>query len=305
MDFTQDLANNIAQQAGVLEKAIIKIEPKQTGDPTVDKPVKIAGAGKLPGVSSLDGNASKFSEFAKAAGSALLDSATNSIQSLAAKTLDLDMEEEKLKNAIKVQFNPASINFDASAMHPSYKSSKQAAKENGDKPTRKEKVKNFFDKNDVQIRMTVDLIFDDVENNDAFLEEKLSPVSGELAQSLAKTATKLAGKKKIHSIRDKVMALTYLARSATVRRCTFNWGKICLPGLVEGVDVKYTMFNPKGEPIHAVVTFSMLLVPDSAHTSEWLEVYKEAFGMGTGLIKAGDRGTIGNAMGSVGNIINI
>lgn len=293
MDPTQ-VMNTLGQAFGALEKAVLYFEPLKDGEVTTEAAVSQGSSG---------GWGSALKDAAKSAGKAALNSAAGVIG------LDPSLfgDKEGAPNTFYVQFNPASISFDATATLPEDKTKQTAnPSEPGSTPaSERGSVQAFLKGNDVNIRMNIQLVFNDVNVDDAFLGNRLSPISGEAVQSLAKSAVKMSGyNKKGFSVRDDVQALTYACRSNKFRRCHFIWGNTTMKGLLDGVDAQYKMFNTKGEPIHAVVNISMLLLDGAPEVDTWDEMYKEAFGTGSGYVRAKDNGVIGDALGSVGGFIN-
>lgn len=104
--------------------------------------------------------------------------------------------------------------------------------------------------------LTVDLQMEDINNKDAFLWDKFSLSMAGIASTAAAVGSAL-GKGHVYSVRkyaEALAALTYLPRSHYIQ---FIWGKLEFTGELQSVNVKYTMFNPQGEPIRATIAISL------------------------------------------------
>lgn len=305
--FGDNITSNISQAFGNIEKAILMIEPA---------PSKTDGVQNYP---AMKPSSSGFladhqgESFWSSVGDAL-KGAGSAVASAAGSAIGIDGDEfrdmfgldkgEKKPNVFYVQFNPSTVTFSATGTMPE-KMDRTATPSQSGKPPRRSKTKVFLDAKDVSITMGMDLIFEDVDNEDAFLENKLSPVNGEFAQSLAKSAVKAAGlSKKNHSVRDVVQALNYIARTPEVGLLSFFWGQTAFKGMLHSFRAEYTMFSPKGEPIFAKAHLDLVLLSGRGAVEEWDKIYEDSFGQGTGHLKAKDYGVMGDTSG-VSSIINI
>ena len=302
------LKDQISKAVGNVDFAVITIFPVKDGKIKEQDPVTPAKSSTFSSLADM-GAWDAATSLLKGAGSALLDKAKGMIG------WDQDVKVEDLPpNTFFVQYNPASITFEANGALPGRVG--RFVTDKGSKTPRRAKYEDFMVRNDVEITMGVDLIFEDIDNDDAFLANKLSPVDGELVTSLAKTAGKIAGvNKKHHSVRDRVQALNYLCRNSAVRRVNFSWGQTSLTGKVNSLKATYKMFSPAGEPIFATVHMDLQLLLGTGAVAEWDDIYMDSFGQGTGNLKARDLGVLGNIpvgdttlgdlAGNVGAMINI
>ena len=304
LGFMDNLTGDISKAFGNIEKAVLVVVPTPQGDITQQQPVQpAASSGGF--FSSLAG--AGVSDIAKAAGKAALDGAKNAALNYASSQLGLDTGTDKKgpPNTFLVHFNPASVTFNAVGALPQKVDRIIQPKKEGEVP-RRARTSDFLNVNDVNITMGYDLIFQDIDNDDAFLENKLSPINGEAIQSLAKSAVKVAGKnKKNHSVRDEVQALTHIARAKEVNTVIFNWGKTSFKGRINSLKADYTMFSPKGEPIFAKVHIDMVLLSGHGAIDEWDKIYEDAFGQGSGHLKARELGKAGSFADSVSSVANI
>lgn len=305
-----EIKDQISKAAGNVDIAVITIFPVKEGEIKRQDPVTAAKSSTFSDLAGL-GIGDAAASLLQGVGNAVLDKAKGMIG------WDQDVKVEDLPpNTFFVQYNPASITFEANGALPGRVGKLVKDTSGDDKPPRRARFKDFMEKNDVEITMGVDLIFEDVDNDDAFLANKLSPVDGELVTSLAKTAGKVAGvNKKHHSVRDKVQALNFLCRNSGVSRVNFSWGKTSLTGKVNALKATYKMFSPAGEPIFATVHMDLQLLLGAGALAEWDDIYMDSFGQGTGNLKARDLGVLGNIpvgdttlgdlAGNAGAMINI
>jgi len=125
------------------------------------------------------------------------------------------------------------------------------------------------------IRMDVDLILNDVDPSDAFLETNATNIKG-----VANTAKKALGMANGHSIRKEVEGLIAATRSFESSIVSFNWGAMSYCGELERLDADYKMFNPAGEPIAGTVHMTILLIDKGVNEKsmgKWCKAYQDAF----------------------------
>lgn len=102
-----------------------------------------------------------------------------------------------------------------------------------------------------QTSLSCDLIFDAVNPYDAFMNEKLVNSIGGLAEVITDWT------RGEYSVQVPVDGLVSLVTQEATRQVVFHWSKMTFYGELESVNAKYTMFNPKGFPVRAVVTVSI------------------------------------------------
>lgn len=82
------------------------------------------------------------------------------------------------------------------------------------------------------------------------------------------------------SIQPDVEAFVAALRDEGTREVEFAWGKMVYTGVMNMVDVTYTMFSTYGKPLRAEMNVSMLCIDEGlsqGDESAWLEHYAEAF----------------------------
>ena len=140
--------------------------------------------------------------------------------------------------------------------------------------------------------MSMELIFDDTNNKDAFMMDAELPLLSEitsvggLTQRIEQGAAALTGKK--YSVQDATeLFIAAMAQNFT-RLVGFAWNKLIFWGELVGVNVQYTMFNKEGAPIRARV--GVQIRQDQAVGSgdpyatekEWEKAFENLFQANTG-----------------------
>ena len=138
--------------------------------------------------------------------------------------------------------------------------------------------------------MSVQLIFEDVNSQDAFIRENLNPNIG--------------------NVKDMVEGLISLLISNRTRNMVFVWADMFFHGQLNSVDANYTMFNKKGEPIKATVNLSLRQAASSqgyaTDNEYWDEAFKAAFvdrSIGGNLANVGEN-VSGGVSDAVGNLLS-
>lgn len=167
--------------------------------------------------------------------------------------------------ALEVQYNPSSIHMNTQA-------GKQVQYSGG----------NLGDVSANQITqivqpasttMSFQLVFDDMNPQDAFLLENTAATAGNLISGAADVVRKVKGAYSVQAQIDGLMSL--LTRDVT-RHVIFYWAQMCFRGDLISVASRYTMFNKDGNPIRGTVDLS--ICQGSGEESGYDETYwDEAF----------------------------
>ena len=169
--------------------------------------------------------------------------------------LGVDSEMTELANManyipVQVQFNPSSISFQGMGGE-----------------IRRESVggagENQFQQFDIpsETVMSIELMFDDTNNKDAFMMDAEMPLLSEIAsvgglvQRIEQGVDALRGKK--YSVQDTTELFVAAMVQNFTRMVGFAWNKIIFWGELVGVNVQYTMFNKQGNPIRAKVALQI------------------------------------------------
>ncbi len=133
------------------------------------------------------------------------------------------------------------------------------------------------------IDMSVSLLFDKVDPQDAFLEDKLAMSATSVLKGVTKAALVGKGVKK-NTVQPEVEGFIAALRNERTRTITFHWGDFNITGILRNVNAVYTMFNINGQPIRATVDLTMTCA-DSDLAKEsiklWNDIYNESFGDGS------------------------
>ncbi len=166
------------------------------------------------------------------------------------------------ERAFRVQFNPASLTITGDAPDPTL-----AAQY--DRPEVKEEKPKDTDVK-VVYSISFQLIFDDCDLNDAFLENKLLGSYSNPISMGAGMVSKLKGDN-AHSVRPQMEAFIAAARGEqdALNTVTLYWGSMSYRGYMNSLDCKYTMFNPAGEPIRGTVDISLMMNHDSSTSTSY------------------------------------
>ena len=199
-----------------------------------------------------------------------------------------------IKKTFEVQFNPSDLQIEGYG-------GGRIATTNFDKTDDKSKEGSAnitYQPAPVNIRLSVKLLFDNMDPNECFLSAKTNIALSELAKSgIKKALTKL--NKKL-TVQQEVEGLIAALRSPYTRRITFYWGDMCYSGVLNRVSSQYTMFNTAGEPVRAVVQLSLICADETVSSTSmgaWENAYYEAFG--------GGNKSLVNVTQKFGNLLNI
>ena len=162
--------------------------------------------------------------------------------------------------SFEVQYNPASITFTSTGKGRG----ENTVGANGVTQTSQQIT---------QTKMSFDLIFEDISLQDAFDFTSLS-LNLETAKDLIKDA--VVGER---TVINQVQTFLAIVQSAPMQDVIFFWGSSVFRGRLVDVDVTYTMFNKKGNPIFAKVKFTIQKAgPDTEADAEyWARALKDRF----------------------------
>ncbi len=128
-----------------------------------------------------------------------------------------------------------------------------------------------------QTTLNVELIFDAVNNEDAFMMQKFNTISagGVLSKATAfgKNLTKTG-----YSVQSDVEGLIGLLLNSNTRIVTFAWSDMIFKGELTSVSATYTMFNPIGNPIRAKVSLAIQQNDNKEESKYWDTAFDALFG---------------------------
>ncbi len=125
--------------------------------------------------------------------------------------------------------------------------------------------------------MTVELVFDDVNNQDAFMFEKFTNVSpGAIVSDVAGVVNAFMNKP--YTVQPQVDALVATVLQSETKQAVFYWSDMAFAGHIVGVDAKYTMFSPSGHPVRATVQLKIRQIgSDTVENKYWEDAYQKLF----------------------------
>ncbi len=276
MAFADILNNAVSTVTGEVSKARISFKDGRDRAQQ-DLKKKEMESQKVPGTSGL-GSPSVL-------GSVVPSSIAGAIQgAIADKTGINEGKGAGYDKSILVQFNPSSIHLSGHA---------------GDDDVQ---ITNFNQSGkpgigngamDLQMEMSVELIFDQTNNSFAFKEDLLSMGlvdAGRAVTNVAKGAAMdaLTGNTKV-SVQQIVESFIAIMRNENCRMVCFEWGDLKYEGSLRRLNTEYTMFDITGAPVRAKVRMSIYLVETSDSVLRdysngyWYDAYHEAFVMGNPL----------------------
>ncbi len=151
--------------------------------------------------------------------------------------------------------------------------------------------------------LSFQLVFDDMNPQDAFVLENMAPTAGNLVSGAADVARKVKG---AYSVQAQMDGLMYLLTQDVTRHVIFYWAKMCFRGDLVSVSNRYTMFNKDGNPIRGVADLSICQGSgDETGFDEayWDEAFSRAFGDSMESRVSGKAGKAAKAMQN--NLLNI
>lgn len=191
-------------------------------------------------------------------------------------------------SVLQVQYNPASISLTANATNVPV----QYLQQNLDQGIPNQNLRP------PAVVLSVDLIFDAVNNKDAFMFEKFRLSATDVAADVA------AGllSKKGFTVQPQTNGLIAMVMRNSTRTVTFKWADMTFTGEVTEISARYTMFSVSGKPIRSMVKLNITQkVEGTADGDYWDKAFDKAFG---GKYTPKDSGGK-SAADTLGNLINL
>lgn len=162
---------------------------------------------------------------------------------------------------LTVQYNPSSISFECNAQAMAFPTLQQGTTPNI--PVQNNRPPNVV--------MSVELIFDDVNQQDAFLSDKAALTPGSLAADIGAL-------KRVHSVQAQTDAFVALLLRPETRTVNFAWADLSFTGRVSEVQANYVMFSPSGRPIRSKVHLKLTQsIENKDGDGYWDRVLDEVF----------------------------
>lgn len=243
---------------GLLQKAVLEITNRQPDEIAVTE----AQAKNSPGIST----------------KGLNNKAMNALSSGGASGTSGGSEEVV---RFAVQFNPAELSIAAEGEDESQDYVSDAA--GSGSVIRRRQLSS-------RARVNFRLIFDDTDNEDAFLSENavlhpdtVKKNAGNYRSSPNRLQNAGGDRKnqKERAVRKQVEGLLAALRNEYTRKVSFIWGNLCYSGYLNTVQAEYTMFNPDGSPTRAEVRIGILCMDEQlgqGSMGQWQKHYEALTG---------------------------
>ena len=299
------------QTLGSVEKAVILIadftERKPNEDPAIPPGGKKgAGMGMLPGMDDFDENLVGSQGVSLGKLKAQVDKTTNKVTGYTqidpetgepVENFDINKTYQVFR--FEVPFNPAELTLTGyggeEMMVQSFLNADIKKKDDGQGDQHHHhKRANSISAVSSHIEMTIPLIFDKTNNQDAFYSDKFSLGATNVARGATKLVANTITGGGDYSVQNEVEAFTYIMRNKYMHLMKFVWGDMIYQGILNGVNAEYTMFNVNGEPCRATVNLRLVLLDDEYSDQKriWMRKFRHNAG-----VKEQDilQGAIGNA----------
>lgn len=131
----------------------------------------------------------------------------------------------------------------------------------------------------VNITLTVTLIFNQVNVEDSFLWEKFRLDPSALIEGTIKGIGNGVAERE-YTVQTEVEGFLAALRNRNRREIIFSWGEMEYRGILSSVDSTWKMFSVSGKPVHAEVTLQIECTNDGAGKNSlgvWENYYREVF----------------------------
>lgn len=197
------------------------------------------------------------------------------------------MEMQKDRNEVFLQFNPAALRINAkgSGMPPIIKyGSKKGDKAGGEE--RKSSSQLDYGPIRENVTMSFKVIFDALRNHRAFLTDavNMSPTNS------VRQGVDLV-RSESYTVRPVVEGFLATVRNSSMRRVDFEWGDMRYAGYLSKTECRYTMFDIEGEAVRAEVDLTLLCsgFGDNINKQELQKCYLESMKNWDSLFSLTDR----------------
>ena len=144
-----------------------------------------------------------------------------------------------------------------------------------------------------QTYMSFELLFDEENHQDAFMFDKVTNISVGAAVSDVAGVVKNIKSDEGYTVRPQIEALIGMLTQSETRQVIFYWSEMVFAGEVISIDARYTMFNPMGNPIRAVVRLTVCQgTKEAVDNKYWNDAFDNLGKGGSG------------AQGKVSNLLN-
>ncbi|MBR6390722.1 MAG: hypothetical protein IKS16_05200 [Lachnospiraceae bacterium] len=283
------LGQMAAQTMGNVEKAVIEIADfsgRKIGENEAPKP----GGGHSAGMKGLGGFDESLAASYGATMGALKAAADNAADMLNADGTVFDINKDFHKFRFEVPFNPSELTMTGyggeemmvqSFTNKDAENDKKGEGQQGEEGKRKGRPANRISAVTSHIELSIPLLFDKTNNQDAFYSDKFTLGATNIARGAAKLVKDTVKGESNYSVQNEVEAFTYIMRNKNMHLMSFTWGDMSYQGILNGVNAEYTMFNINGEPCRATVTLRLVLLDSDFEDQKriWIQKFKNNTGM--------------------------
>jgi len=169
---------------------------------------------------------------------------------------------------MKFQFNPSSINISARGGGRKQRITNEQGKED-------------FSPQETKMYLNFQFIVDRTDVTNAFMFEKFSLTASRALNEIGSAiGNAINGKDNAYTVQPLVDGLVAALRSSGDVAARFTWNKMNYYGIINKIDSTYTMFNPSGDPIRAVIRISMTMATQKGTEDKpldmiWAKKYQE------------------------------
>lgn len=172
-------------------------------------------------------------------------------------TLNQIFEQKNLKGIDSISGKKFTVQFNPSSIRVNARGGGRVPVSNFGKEGSNQLGTIQFKRLDPYITVNFTLMFDALNQADAFMEERFTLGATTLVKNVATAAVEAAGKE--YTVKPQVEGFLAAIRDEYHRPMIFRWGKLMYSGVLNSVSGRYTMFNTAGNPIRAEVEINMLL----------------------------------------------
>ena len=272
-DLGKNTLDSLSGNTGLIEKAIIEVIDLGRRKVEKKESLKVVGGTKGSAANKSVGDALVNQDMLAA--QMIEETGRNAVSDAYVKVLSKKIANTS-RRYFTVQFNPSSLQLSGHAGGLGQRLSYD--KEDRDHDHQRDASASYT-RGTTTIIMSVSLLFDSCDPQDAFLDDKLTLNATSVGKGVTKGVMSAMGQKKT-SIQTEVEGFIAALRNSRTRLMTFNWGNFCYTGVLRSVGANYTMFNPNGEPVRATVDLSMVCADDEQwpnSLSVWQQRYINAF----------------------------
>lgn len=266
-DLGSSIKSDAKGLAGNIEKAVLFF-PDAVDSVNLRDPEAVGAFGNKIGMSKVKTRVNAYQYLHPTSGNVIdrisgVSATTSAVMQDAAKNLS-----EMKGKTFRVQFNPSSLTITARGGGRSLVSNYGAKGEN-------QRTTIQYRSLDPYITVSFSVLFDALNQADAFMEERLTLGATTLAKNVTSAVT---GKE--YTVRAQVEGFLAAIRNEAHRAMIFQWGSLRYMGILNSVSGKYTMFNTAGNPVRAQVQLSMLMggaAQDSFDGASYLDYWKTRY----------------------------